>query len=204
MIYEVRTYGIVPGKVPEFERLLAEAMPYREKWSPLAACWRVEFGDLNQVIHVWPYNDLEERKRIRRESALDPRWPPKTGPIETDTNSEIFNPAPFMRPIKPAKLGNVYEMRTYTYKVGHMPEIMERWAEAVPHREKYSPLAACWYTEFGALNRVVHIWPYKDLAEREKIRAAAAKDPHWPPRTQEWLVKAESKLLIPSYFSPLH
>lgn len=204
MIYEVRTYAIVPGKVDEFEKKLGEALPYRSKFSPLGACWHTEFGPLNEVIHVWPYNDLEERRRIRHESAQDPRWPPDTGPIEVETYSEIFNPAPFMRPLKPQKLGSIYEMRTYTYKVGHMPEILDRWAEAIPHREKYSPLAACWYTELGALNRVVHIWPYKNLEEREKIRAAAMQDPHWPPRTQEYLVKMESKLLIPSYFSPLH
>ena len=84
MIYEVRTYTIVPGKVDEFEKKLGEALPYRSKFSPLGACWHTEFGPLNEVIHVWPYNDLEERRRIRYESAQDPRWPPDTGPIEVE------------------------------------------------------------------------------------------------------------------------
>ena len=44
MIYEVRTYTIVPGKVDEFEKKLGEALPYRSKFSPLGACWHTEFG----------------------------------------------------------------------------------------------------------------------------------------------------------------
>ena len=46
-----------------------------------------------------------------------------------------------------------------------------------------SPLAAGMYTELGGLNKWVHIWPYKDLAERNKIREEAGKNEHSPPPT---------------------
>ena len=206
MIYEVRTYTLKPGAVPGFEEKFAKTLPHREKYSKLGAFWHTEFGPLNQVIHVWPYENLEERTHIREEAGKDPIWPPKNDPdIYLSTESEIFTPAPFMRPLGGDQaLGNIYEMRTYTYKPGSMDEVIKRWEAAVPHREEYSPLAAAMYTEVGESYKWVHIWPYKDLVERTKVRAEARKNPDWPPHTGEFIVRMENKLLVPTSFSPMH
>ncbi len=101
------------------------------------------------------------------------------------------------------ELGNIYEMRTYTYRPLSIPAVIDRWAAAIVHREKYSPLAACWYTEIGALNRWTHISPYESLEARDQIRAEAFKDPNWPPATREFLVSQETRILTPAPFSPL-
>ena len=206
MIYEVRTYNLKPGQVPVFEENFGKALPAREKYSKLGALWHTEFGPLNQVIHVWPYENLEERTRIRDEASKDPDWPPKNDPdMYITMESEIFHPAPFMRPLGgDQELGNIYEMRIYAYKVGTMAEVLKRWEAAVPYREEYSPLAAAMYTEFGGLNKWVHIWPYKDLNDRAETRAEATKSPHWPPATREFLVTQENKLLTPAACSPMH
>ena len=205
MIYEVRTYTLKPGGVPQFEANFADALPHREKYSKLAAFWHTEIGPLNQVIHVWPYADLDERTKIREEAGKDPNWPPKSDGLIINMESEIFIPADFMRPLGGDQaLGNVYEMRSYTYQPGSMGEVLKRWGNSVPHREEFSPLAAGMYTELGGLNKWVHLWPYKDLEERNRIRAAAGAPEHWPPPTREFLVKQENKVLIPSAFSPMH
>ena len=44
-----------------------------------------------------------------------------------------------------------------------------------------SPLVAGMYSEFGALNKWVHIWAYKDAAERFSIRDKAREAGAWPP-----------------------
>ncbi|GIT69179.1 MAG: hypothetical protein Ct9H300mP27_02830 [Chloroflexota bacterium] len=75
-------------------------------------------------------------------------------------------------------LGGIYEMRTYTYEPGSIPELLKRWTEVLPAREELSPLAAGMYTELGALNRWMHIWPYKDLNHRTEVRNT--KLPNWP------------------------
>ena len=206
MIYEVRTYDLKPGAVASFEENFAEALPHREKYSKLGAFWHTEVGPLNQVIHVWPYENLEERTRVREEAAKDPNWPPHNDPdVYLSLNSEIFTPAPFMRPLGGGQaLGGIYEMRSYIYKTGSMSEVIKIWEASVPHREEYSPLAAAMYTELGELNKWVHIWPYKDLAERTRIRAETVKNPNWPPPTQEFLISMENKLLVPASFSPMH
>ena len=206
MIYEVRTYALKPGGVAEFEENFAKALPHREKFSKLAALWHTEIGPLNQVIHIWPYESVEERHKIRAEAAKSPHWPPHNPPdMYVSMDSEIFLPAPFMRPLGGDQaLGNIYEMRTYTYTVGAMPEVIKRWEAAIPHREELSPLAAAMYSEIGGLNQWLHIWPYKDLADRERVRAEASKLPQWPPPTQGFSVKQESKIVIPAACSPMH
>ena len=203
MIYEMRTYALKPATVADFEAKFAEALPHREKYSKLGAFWHTEFGPLNQVIHVWPYEDLNERARIREEAAKDPNWPPKTLDLILSMETQILMPAPFMRPLGNQQLGNIYEMRIYNYQPGSIPKVISRWSEAIYYREKYSPLAACWYSELGDLNTWYHVWPYKDMAERDRIRAEASKEPHWPPPTREFLVNQENKLLIPAAFSPM-
>jgi hypothetical protein len=204
MLYEVRTYTFAPGQLAEFERGFAEALPHRLQYSPLGAFWRSEFGTLNQAVHVWPYRDLAHRTEARAAAAGDPNWPPRHSATLLDMQSEIVTPAPFMREWDgEQELGAVYEMRTYTYRPGTIPAVIERWSEAIAHREKYSPLAACWYTEIGALNRWTHVWPYASLADRDRVRAEAFQDPHWPPATREFLLSQESRILTPAAFSPL-
>ena len=85
----------------------------------------------------------------------------------------------------------IYEIRTYTLKPGSLAEVEKRFGEAYEYRKKYSPLAAFWHTEIGPLNEIIHIWGYKDLAERARIRAEAAKDANWPPKIREFIVEMD-------------
>jgi len=202
-IYEVRTYTLKPGSVAEAETRFGDAISAREKHSKLGAFWHTEVGPLNQIIHVWPYESLQHRTEVRAAAAHEVGWPPKIQEFIETMESEIFIPAPFMRPLGNQTLGGVYEMRTYTYQPGSMGEVLKRWAEAINDREKLSPLAACWYSELGGLNKFVHTWAYKDLAERAKIRAESQKLPNWPPKTREFLVSQQNKILIPAAFSPM-
>jgi len=55
--------------------------------------------------------------------------------------AEIMNPAAFMRPLgsRDFGIGNVYEMRTYTYAAGDIPKVLEAWAKVIESRERLSP-----------------------------------------------------------------
>ena len=46
------------------------------------------------------------------------------------------------------------------------------------------------------------LWPYKDLAERERIRGEAAKDPKWNPGIQEFIREMRSEIVVPFKFVP--
>ena len=205
MIYEIRTYTLRPGQIPEFEKRFEAALSVRLKYSELAAFWHTDVGTLNQVIHVWPYENLEHRSDVRTRAAQEPGWPPKAQDLLLSMKSEIFIPAPFSPKLGGGqKLGSIYEMRIYQYQPGAIPAVIERWREALQGgRLNLSPLAACMSSEIGQLNVWVHIWPYADLKERARIREESLKLSTWPPRTREFLVTQENKILIPASFSPM-
>jgi hypothetical protein len=207
MLYEVRTYTLRPGAVAEFEDRFAKRQPLREKHSKLGAFWHTEVGALNQVIHVWPYDDLQHRMAVREAMAKDADLQQLRGgrDLIVAQESNIMMPAPFMRPLGSQSYGsgNVYEMRIYTYAPGDIPAVLKGWAEAIEYREQFSPLAACWYSEIGALNKFVHVWAYKDLNERTRVREASRQGGRWPAQTGVRPVQQENKLLIPAAFSPL-
>jgi hypothetical protein len=99
----------------------------------------------------------------------------------------------------------IYEIRTYQLKVGSLAEVEKRFGEAYEYRKKYSELFAFWHTEIGPLNQIVHVWKYPSLAERDRIRAEAGKDPNWPPKIQEFIRAMKSEILVPfSFVPPVH
>ena len=72
-------------------------------------------------------------------------------------------------------------MRTYDIAMGKTPEYMAAVRDvALPVRESYGVKLAGWYyTDIGALNRVVHIWAYRDYAHFEEAREAFRTDERW-------------------------
>jgi hypothetical protein len=98
----------------------------------------------------------------------------------------------------------IYEMRTYDLKPRALPEVLKRFGEGYEKtRRKFSPLAAFWYTEIGPLNQIIHVWPYKDVAERGRIRAEAVASGNWPPKIGEFILSMRSDIMVPWADSPL-
>ena len=203
MIYEFRTYTLKPGGVPEFERIFGEALPHREQYSKLAAFWHTEVGPLNQVIHVWGYEDAQQRSEVRAAAAQNPNWPPKGGHLIVKMESEIVVPGPFQEPIEPGSYGPLYEMRYYDATPGSMPEIMEAFGNKLPDRRKHSDLFFAGSTDMGLLNKLIHIWPYNDMNHRSETRAAAVAAGDWPPPIGPHIVNMNTKFMLPSAFSPV-
>jgi hypothetical protein len=207
MFYEVRTYTLRPGTVAEFEERYAKRLPLREQHSKLGAFWHTEVGPLNQVIHVYPYDDLQQRTAVRDALAKDAARAQIPGGREfiVAQETDIMVPAPFMHPLgsRDYGTGNIYEMRIYTFAPGDIPKVLDGWAKAIDAREQYSPLAACWTSEIGGLNKFAHTWVYKDLNERARIREATRKAGVWPPQTGVRPLRQENKILVPAAFSPV-
>ena len=205
MIIEMRTYVLKPGTVPAFMERFAEGLTARLQFSKLGGIWHSEVGTLNQVIHVWPYENFEDRERIGQAARKTGKWPPNTHEFILFQENKILQPAAFSPPLEERKLGNIYDIRTYTYKPGTMSTVLERFAKVIPARVKLSPLAGAWHSAIGSLNQYIHVWAYRDAGERERIRAEAQKKVEgWPPQTREFMLKQENALVLPAPFSPLH
>lgn len=203
MIYEIRTYDLRPGGVPEVEKRFAERLPGRLSYSSLAGFWHSEVGPLNQVVHIWPYDDLNQRDEIRKQATSSGGWPPDISEFVLNMQSEIYLPAAFMTPMGERDIGPMYEMRTYTYPPRAIPRVLEAWGEAIVERVKLSPLAGCWHSDIGGLNRFVHLWAYRSFEERGRVRAETQKRGIWPPRPGVSPIRMENKILLPASFSPM-
>lgn len=59
MIHEFRTYELKQGQVPEYQKRFADKLQGRLEFSPLGGHWYSEVGTLNQVIALWPYENME-------------------------------------------------------------------------------------------------------------------------------------------------
>lgn len=103
----------------------------------------------------------------------------------------------------------IYEVRTYTAAVGKTNEWLAFYEKnGLPVQQRMlGKLIGFFTSELGTLNRIVHIWQYESLADREARRGALAKDPDWqaylknsPPGL---LLTQESQILLPTAFSPL-
>jgi hypothetical protein len=202
MIYELRTTRVRPGGVPEFESRLEHALPGREQLSKLAGSWHTDIGPLMQVIELWPYEDRNHHREVAQALRRNGGWPTVDGDLVLSVESELLEPAPFMRPLdcSPQQVGPMYELRTYQIKPGSWLELINRWAPMVPGREQLSPLLGLWHSE---MSHFIHLWPYHDLTQRTRIRDEARRQGIWPPNSTEFLLTQESKIMLPASFSPL-
>jgi hypothetical protein len=100
--------------------------------------------------------------------------------------------------------------RTYTVRPGTMPQQLKLYEEfglAAQKRHLGEPLAYL-VAESGELNTYVHIWVYKDAADREARRAAMQADPDWQVFMRKNaeagnLIKQVNKLMTPAAFAPI-
>jgi hypothetical protein len=205
MIIEMRTYTLRPGTIAEVVKRFGESLPNREKHGKqLVAVWQSEVGPLNRFIHVWAYDNFEQRTSVRAAAQKAGGWPPPIGEFIVEMKNEVFHPAPFSPPLEAREIGPLFEIRQYTLAPGQIPGLIERWSEKIEGRQKFSPLVAGMYTEFGALNKWVHIWAYKDANERNSVRAAASATGQWPARNPPGVViKQENAFVVPAPYSPI-
>jgi len=94
----------------------------------------------------------------------------------------------------------ILEVRSYTLKPGAMPKALDRFATALPARTKISPLAGFFHAEVGALNKTFMMWPYADLAERERCRAVKVEG--YPPPMKDIGVELEVQVYNAAPFAP--
>lgn len=204
MIYEIRTYTLKPRSLGEAEKRFGEAYEYRKKYSPITAFLHTEVGALNQIVHIWGYQDFGERARIRAEASTDANWPPKIQEFIVHMQAEIVNAFPFIPQVQPGTIGPIFEMRCYSVKAGTLPGIAKRWEGAIGPRIKLSPVVLAGGVEFGQANRFIHMWAYKSMDQRMQIREEARTKGIWPPPGGgDDLFAQENKILLPASWSPL-
>ncbi|MFE0419824.1 NIPSNAP family protein [Streptomyces tendae] len=76
MIVDHRVYTARPGRLSEFvDAFEALGLPlYTRYCGTLIGYFVAESGALNQVVHLWAYDDAADRDRRRWALARDPQW----------------------------------------------------------------------------------------------------------------------------------
>lgn len=102
----------------------------------------------------------------------------------------------------------IVEQRTYTIKPGTTQEYLKTYQEQgmEAQLEILGNMVGYFYTEIGPLNQIIHMWGYDSFEERTKRRTALFQDPRWQkmlPNLRQHLVSQESKILMPTSFSPI-
>jgi hypothetical protein len=104
MLVEQRTYTTLPGKWREYLALYeAEGLEIQRRiLGRLVGYYHTDVGALNQVIHMWAYEDLKEREERRRalmDDAGFKRYVAKMLPLLQAQESKILVPAGFFTPV---------------------------------------------------------------------------------------------------------
>lgn len=77
MIIDHRTYTCHPGKLNDFVAIYKEkGLPIQLRYLEKMVGWysSMDIGPLNQVVHMWAFEDLADRAARRAKMAADPGW----------------------------------------------------------------------------------------------------------------------------------
>ncbi len=102
MIVEMRTYTLAVGATGRYFKLYGEKGLAVQKriLGHLVGYYGVEVGGLNQVIHLWAYDTLEDRATRRAKLWADKAWlayVAEVGPLVLKQENQLLSPAPFFQ-----------------------------------------------------------------------------------------------------------
>lgn len=198
--YDVTTLTVRPGTHPHALTAIGKALANSPE---LLACWYSEIGAINQILLIRDAADAAATLEARF-ATLNAANPFGIGEIITAMVMDTYVSLDFIAPMRPGEFGPCYEVRTYTLKPDGLAPTIALWRGAVPGRAKVSPLLAAMTSLTGAVTRFMHIWPYKTLDERVRLRDKAVAEGVWPPPGGPGhLASQQVDIYLPAAFSPM-
>ena len=102
----------------------------------------------------------------------------------------------------------IVEQRDYHVITGKLPELVRLYAEEgiAIQQEVLGGFVGAFITEIGALSTYTSMWRYDSYAEREGRRTALQVRDDWKaflPKIQPLIHTQQSRILVPTAFSPL-
>ena len=203
MIHEFRTYDLKPGSLAQYYKNTAAMMEKRLEYSSLVGYFHTEIGPLNRVLHIWEYEDLNERTDVRSKVIADGIWPPPNKGIVENQQVDIFMPAPFMPSFERERaIGPLFELRMYRYPVGAITKVYEAWAPKIEARMKLAQPVGIWSSDIGGANQLAHMWAYESFEHRMEARKQFASI-GWPPDSGVMPITMQNMIMLAADFSPV-
>jgi len=203
LLYDLTYLSIRPNQLGPVLSGLPEALPAASRNGRLIGCMSCDIGALNRIAIITAYTDARALQEDRA-TTLDSANPYGVSSYLSGIEKATFRPLSFAGEIEPGTYGPFYEIRTYEIAPGGLPETEAAWAKIVERRNELSKLLMVMASVDTLPTRMVHIWPYKSVDERAKVRAEAGKIGIWPPPGgSAHLLSLRSELFVPLASSPL-
>ncbi len=201
--YEFATLQAKTSAAPAAEEQLEAYLNSPANLGQLLGCWISEIGALNRIGLLRRYQDDATHDK-ERQSLLTSGNPFGCGTYLTGMSLDRCTPFPNLPEIDTGTFGPFYEIRTYEMETGGLAPTLETWEKAVPIRAERSKLVTVMRTVEGA-PRMISIWPYQTIENRQDVRSKAIEDGIWPPNDSFKHLKTDmlSTIYLPTSFSPL-
>ena len=203
MIYSICTIEVPPGKVNDAVAGLGQAVKAGRLGGELRACWVSEIGRLNRIMAITAFPSADTMMAANQ-ALLTSDDPFGVAGVATALTLDTYTTFPGVDFLQPGDYGPVYEVRVYQLKRPGVTPTFAAWDKVLAARTQLSPLATVMYALDGVVPRFMHIWPFRSLNERTRIREDAVKQGVWPPPGGlPHLETMQSEIFLPASFSPL-
>lgn len=100
MYYEIRTYRLKNGAIPAYLKVVGEEgiAIQKKHLGALIGYFFSEIGPINEIVHIWAFDSLDDRQARRAALMADPDWLnflPKIRDLIEVAENKIMKPAAF-------------------------------------------------------------------------------------------------------------
>ena len=187
MIYELRLYETVPGKLSALNARFANhtVSLFKKHGVRMLGFWTDEIGSTNLLSYIVSFGSSADREATWKSFRGDPEWikvraeTEKDGPLLARVRNTIMNLTPYSP--EPVINSNVQELRVYQSMPGKLDALNARFANhTIPLFEKHGiENIGYWTDDVGTSEQLIYMLGYPSLGDREKSWAAFQADPQW-------------------------
>ena len=187
MIYELRLYETVPGKLPALnDRFAKHTVGFFKKYGVrMLGFWTDDIGSTNLLSYIVSFESSSEREATWKAFRADPDWlavraeTEKDGPLLARVRNTIMRLTPYSP--EPVINSSVQELRVYQSMPGKLDDLNARFANhTIPLFEKHGiENIGYWTDDVGTSEQLIYMLGYPSLGDREKSWASFQADPEW-------------------------
>ena len=187
MLYEMRVYDAMPGKLPALnDRFENHTIGFfKDHGIGILGFWTAEIGTSNQLTYILSFDSMADRENKFAAFGADKRWQEvraeteSEGPFVSSISNTFMRLTPYS--MEPDVSSNVQELRVYHAMPGKLPALHDRFADHTINLFKKHGIknVGYWTEDVGTSNKLVYMLGYSGLGDREKGWAAFGADPDW-------------------------
>uniref|UniRef100_A0A0N5A1R1 NIPSNAP domain-containing protein n=1 Tax=Parastrongyloides trichosuri TaxID=131310 RepID=A0A0N5A1R1_PARTI len=212
-IYEIVFHRTKCGEMDNYMKVYKNYVQVAEKFNPnveLIGSWNIIYGDQDQAVHLWRYDDgFEDVDKVIEASKSNEDFKKassEVGKLCSRRKAILTKAFSYWGDPKPREGDHVYDMRRYILKPGTVLEWGNAWAKGITYRRDFNQDVGGFFAQVGQLYIVYHFWAYKGMGGRNDIRKRTWSKPGWDQTvsyTVPLLKEMKSQIMVPTELSKL-